>query len=262
MERWAKEHPEVMQMTSEFVKEFSREQDPVVAVAEKEGTREGKIAWALLGSDLFQEISLPIFTALFEQLQQEFPEDRLWAFPLATGDEIRRAVQKSLGKHSWPLKESVPGIFWSVGNFIRRHSPVDTWASSTPGKEIFRSLGEIFFMGKGAYRPKAVWTLSRLFSPAPRGLGILASGKVRKSPAPFPFGLRQWIGLSGLGADFGYAEMGEPAKRRLAAAVCKALSPEDPRIAAHAFTFFGESPTAQPFLLQLVEYSRSAARNR
>lgn len=261
MERWAKEHPEVMQMTSEFIKEFSSVQDPVVAVAEKEGTVEGKIAWVLLGSCLFQEISLPTFTALFEQLQKEFPENRLWAFPLATGDEIRCAVRNSIGKYSWPLRESVPGIFWSIGNFIRRHSPTDSWAASS-GKEIFRSLGEIFFMGKGAYRPKAVWAVSRLFSPEPRGLGILVSGKWRKSPPPFPFGLRQWIGLSGLGADFGYSEMSEPAKRKLAADVCKMLSPEDPRIAAHAFSFFGESPAAKPFFLQLVEYSRSTMRNR
>lgn len=255
--RWAKEHPEVMRMTAEYVRSFRNEPDPVVAVAQNAETLEGKIAWVLLGSCLYQEIPLSVFRPLLESLFQKYPGERLWTFPLPTEAEIRGVVRRQVRSYSWQLEESVPGIFWSVGSFVRRRRSLKEWLENSQIPDVWRSLGEIFFMGKRAFRPKALWALSRLYSPFPRGLGALREGAAVQTPVPFPYGLRSWIGIVGLGRDVGYAEMDEVGKRRLAASVCKELSPGDPREAAHAFLFFRESPSAEPFFLQLKNFCLS-----
>lgn len=238
---WEKEHPDVMQVTADFVRYFQNTPDPVVAVAGRANTLEAKIAWVLLGSCLSQEISIPLLQKVLEALFQKFPDEKLWTFPLPTESVILETVRSAKKTYDWPVEESVPGIFWSVGNFVRRRTPLAGWASSTAYKGILRDLGEIFFMGKGAYRPKAIWATSRLFSPSPRGLGISRlsiSGDL--IPVPFAFGVRSWIGLVGMGKDIDYANLDEPHKRKINLSICRYLSPKDPRIAAHAFQFFEE----------------------
>lgn len=247
--QWEKEHPDVMKETAEFVRSFESVPDPIVAVAEQAKDPEAKIAWVLLGSCLSQEIPLPLLQKVLQALYQKFPAERLWTFPLPTEAEIIETVRSAKKTFAWPVEESVPGIFWSVGNFVRRRTPLTGWASSTEYKGILRDLGEIFFMGKSAYRPKAIWATSRLFSPAPRGLGLARQnipGDI--IPVPFAFELRSWIGLVGMGKDIGYANMDEPRKRKLNLSICKALSPKDPRAAAHAFQFFEEPmPSGESF---------------
>jgi len=238
---WEKEHPEIMKMTADFVRYFQNTPDPIVAVAEKASTLEAKIAWVIFGSCLSQEIPLPLLKKVLDALFQKFPNEALWTFPLPTEASILETVRFAKKTFDWPVEESVPGIFWSVGNFVRRRTPLAGWTSSTSYKGILRDLGEIFFMGKGAYRPKAIWTSSRLFSPAPRGLQIARlaiPGDI--IPVPFAFELRSWIGLVGMGKAIGYAEMDEAHKRKLNLSICKALSPKDPRMVSHAFQFFEE----------------------
>ena len=239
--QWEKEHPEIMKATANFVRYFQNAPDPIVAVAGKANTLEAKIAWVLFGSCLSQEIPLSLLQKVLNALFQKFPSEALWSFPLPTEASILETVRSAKGTFDWPVEESVPGIFWSVGNFVRRRTPLAGWAFSTSYKGILRDLGEIFFMGKAAYRPKAIWATSRLFSPAPRGLGIsrlAISGDI--IPVPFAFEVRNWIGLVGMGKVVGYAEMDEAHKRKLNLSICKALSPKDPRMASHAFQFFEE----------------------
>lgn len=239
--RWEREHPEVMKATADFVRLFENEPDPVVAVSGKAETLEARIAWTLFGSALAQEISPCLLQKTLDSLFERFPGERLWSFPLAMEAEIRKAVRRAKKTFAWSLEESVPGIFWSAGNFVRRRSPLAGWASSSSIRGILRDLGEIFFMGKGAYRPKAILAVSRMFSPPPRGLGVLRTdfpGDVH--PVPFALGARRWIGFVGPGQEIRYREMDETKKRHLGVTLARALSPEDPWKAAHALQFFCE----------------------
>ncbi|MBP5246364.1 MAG: hypothetical protein J6Z31_00675 [Fibrobacter sp.] len=239
--QWEKEHPDIIQVTADFVRYFQDTPDPIVSVAKKADTLEAKIAWVLLGSCLSQEIPLMLLQKVLDALFQKFPGEKLWTFPLPTEAAILETVRSAKKTFDWPVEESVPGIFWSVGNFVRRRTPLVSWASSTAYKGILRDLGEIFFMGKGAYRPKAIWATSRLFSPEPRGLGIphgVNPGDL--IPVPFAFEVRSWIGLVGMGKAIGYGDLDEAHKRKLNLSICKTLSPKDPRIAAHSFQFFEE----------------------
>lgn len=252
--RWEREHPEIMRATAAFVRFFENVPDPVVAVAEKAETLEGKIAWALFGSALSQEIPLELLQKTLDSLFRSFPGERLWTFPLATESGIREAVRSGKKTFDWPLEESVPGIFWSVGNFVRRRTPLAGWASSTSFRGILRDLGEIFFMGKGAYRPKAILAVSRMFSPLPRGLGVLRTNSpTDEIPVPFAFGARRWIGFVGPGKEIGYGEMDDAKKRHLGVTLSKALSPSDPWKASHAFQFFLEKSPEGALCSRLTE---------
>lgn len=256
--RWEREHPEVMKATADFVRVFENEPDPVVAVCEKAETLEARIAWTLFGSALAQEIPSCLLQKTLASLFESFPGERLWKFPLATEAQIRKTVRLAKKTFAWPLEESVPGIFWSVGNFVRRRSPLAGWASSTSFRGILRDLGEIFFMGKGAYRPKAILAVSRMFSSPPRGLGVLRSnfpGDLH--PVPFALGARRWIGFVGPGQEIRYREMNETKKRHLGVTLAKTLSPEDPWKAAHALQFFCEpSPNGMVCSLRTDSCSR------
>ena len=252
--RWEREHPEIMRATAAFVRFFENVPDPVVAVAEKAETLEGKIAWALFGSALSQEIPLELLQKTLDSLFRSFPGERLWTFPLATESGIREAVRSGKKTFDWPLEESVPGIFWSVGNFVRRRTPLAGRASSTSFRGILRDLGEIFFMGKGAYRPKAILAVSRMFSPYPRGLGVLRTNSpTGEIPVPFVFGARRWIGFIGPGKEIGYGEMDDAKKRHLGITLSKALSPKDPWKASHAFQFFLEKSPEGALCSRLTE---------
>lgn len=255
--RWEKEHPDVMRATAEFVRFFENVPDPVVSVSEKAGTLEAKIAWVIFGSALSQEIPLCLLQKTLGALLKKFPGNALWEFPIPKEADIRKAVRTGKKTFDWPLEESVPGIFWSVGNFVRRHSPLTGWASSTSFREILRSFGEIFFMGKGAYRPKAILAVSRIFSPRPRGLGVLHTNYAGDVfPVPFAFGARRWIGFVGPGREIGYGKMPEEKKRNLGVSLVRTLSRSDPWKASHAMQFFCE-PSADGFLC--AELSKSCA---
>ncbi|PWK96630.1 hypothetical protein [Hallerella porci] len=246
--RWEKEHPDIMRGTAAFVRFFANVPDPVVAIANRASTLESKMAWTLLGTCIEQGIPLSLLQKVLNALFENFPDEKLFAFPIPAENEIQKVVRAAKKTYDWPEEECVPGIFFSVGNFVRRRSPLPGWAASTSLQGILRDLGEIFFMGKGAYRPKAILSISRLFSPAPRGLGVLRTQFQNDiSPVPFAFGIRRWIGLIGPGKEIGYAEMDETRKRKLALSLCKALARKDPRMTAHAFQFFLE-PSEHGFI--------------
>lgn len=239
--QWEREHPDVMRATAEFVRIFREVPDPIISVAKKALSLEAKIAWVLFGSCLHQEISLPDLQRILEAIYEKFPGKRLWSFPLATESEILQAVEQGRAPVSWSLAKSVPGIFWSVGNFVRRRLPLTGWAFSSSNQGMLRDLGEIFFMGKGAYRPKAIEALARIFSEAPRGLGISKSqADFGPLPVPFSFGARLWIGYIGPGKEIGYSSKTEIQKRSLGISLSKTLCPGDPLAASHAFQFFWE----------------------
>lgn len=230
-----------MRATAEFVRFFREVPDPIVSVAKRAPTLEAKIAWVLFGSCLHQEISLSDLQKILAAIYENFPGERLWTFPLPTEAEILEAVNHAKGRLAWTLTNSVPGIFFSVGNFVRRRSPLTGWAFSSAVKELLRDLGEIFFMGKGAYRPKAIEALARIFSKDPRGLGVSKSfSEADPLPIPFAFGARLWIGFIGPGQEIRYAEKTEIQKRKLGISLSKTLSPDDPMAASHAFEFFWE----------------------
>ena len=241
--RWEKENPDIMQATKEFVHLFQSVPDPIVDIAKKAETEEARIAWCLLGCALFQEISFPTFRRVFGALFEAYPQDRLWEFPLPEEKMLLKISREALGKIAWNLGEQVPGIFWSVGAFVRHHRPLADWITSRDVKGIWRDLGEIHFMGKQAYRPKAIYAIKRLTSPVPLGLGLCCSPSEAKCPMPFTMGCRRWIGFVGPGKALHYSEMEEEKKQKLGRSLYSALAPGNEMAAAHALQFFLEDGT-------------------
>ena len=115
----------MIKATGEFVALFKNVADPVLSVACKQPTLQGKIAWVLLGSALYQQRTYIEIKKLLENLSQEFPDDKLWALPVPGGSRISKVIQKTFTHNHWSLTKETPGIFWSVGLFVRHQDDLE-----------------------------------------------------------------------------------------------------------------------------------------
>ena len=125
--RFASDEPALFQSTVDFVQLFCDVPDPVLAVTSKIESLDARIAWTLLGTDLFQDRSYGEIGRLLSALYERFPGDKLWTLPVPTGPEIEAVVESTFGSRNWSLFKNVAGIFWSVGLFVRRHPDLESW---------------------------------------------------------------------------------------------------------------------------------------
>ena len=243
--RFIHDEPGLFKATVAFVERFAKVQDPVVQVAKKCSTSNGKIAWVLLGTALFQNCSFSEISALMNALYQKFPGERLWSLPVPKDSEIDECVRSVFAGRGWALVEHASGIFWSVGHFVRRHENLQAWLLSRTPMEMWRDLGEIYFMGKGNPRPKACAAIFRLTSTAPVGLGLCpgqsADGTpVRFPPLPLTMGGRRFLSILGPGKGDKFSELEASVKQKMANEFFTALAPANPYVAAHGVQFFLE----------------------
>ena len=248
VKRFAAEEPALFKATQEFVQIFAHVPDPVLAVAARAKDANAQMAWALLGTDLFQDRSCTEMASLLSALYAEFPDEKLWTLPVPTASKINAVVQRTFGSNNWSLFEHVAGIFWSVGLFVRHHENLVAWAAERTPAEIWRDLGEIYFMGKKSVRPKACAAIYRLLMPAPLGLGIAfrtpekrARGMSVMPPLPLTMGMRRFLAILGPARDADFSGLEPERKQKLAETFCAALCPENPYVAAHALQFFLET---------------------
>jgi len=217
VERFIHDEPALFKATAEFVRLLARTPDPVLAVAAKENDVDARIAWTLLGTALFQDVSYPEFESLMRALNQEFPSEKLWELPVPKAKEIESCVESAFGSCSWSMFENVSGIFWSVGHFVRRHGSLLEWLKSRTPEEIWRDLGEIYFMGKGNPRPKACAAIYRMLAPVPVGLGLdcAETQTMKWPPLPLTMGSRRYLSILGPAND-GFADLEPSQKQKLA----------------------------------------------
>ncbi len=229
-----------------FVEMFSTVPDPVLQVARKADSINGKIAWTLLGTALFQNCSYSEISALLNALYEKFPNEKLWALPVPKESEIAECISQVWGNRSWSMAEHTSGIFWSVGHFVRRHEDLLGWLNSRTPAEVWRDLGEIYFMGKGNPRPKACAAIYRLISAAPVGLGLETARpqnpneKIKMPSLPMTMGARRFLAILGPAAEGDFASLDSTAKQKMANEMFIALNPENPYFASHALQFFLE----------------------
>ena len=93
--RFASDEPALFQSTVDFVQLFCDVPDPVLAVTSKIESLDARIAWTLLGTDLFQDRSYGEIGRLLSALYERFPGDKLWTLPVPTGPEIEAVVESS-----------------------------------------------------------------------------------------------------------------------------------------------------------------------
>lgn len=238
---FVRSEPALFQACREFVAMFASVPDPIVAVAVKADSVTAKMAWTLLGSTLFQDRSYPEIGSLMEKLFERFPNEKLWTLPVPKASEIEEVVESVFHCRYWSIFEHVAGIFWSVGLFVRHHGGnLETWASSRCPEEIWRDLGEIYFMGKGNPRPKACAAFYRLIAPAPRGLGVSYKLAKKMLPLPLTMGCRRFLAFLGPAKDNDFSEMSPDRKQALATETLCTLDKEDPYKPAHSLQFFLE----------------------
>lgn len=222
VKRFIHDEPAVFKATAEFVRLFARMEDPVLAVAAREKTIEARIAWTLLGTVLFQDVSYPEFVALLQALNEKLPGEKLWTLPVPKAQEIEACVESAFGCRTWSMFENVAGIFWSVGLFVRRHLDLAGWLRSRTPEEIWRDLGEIYFMGKGNPRPKVCAAIYRLLAPAPVGLSLDSAPSPKMPLLPLTMGVRRYLSILGPASD-GFADLEPAQKQKLATDMYVAL---------------------------------------
>lgn len=254
VKRFMIDEPGLFKATAGFVDLFVKVPDPVLQVARKCASVNGKIAWTLLGTALFQDCSFSLISALLNLLFEKFPEDKLWTLPVPKDSEIEDCVREAMNGCCWSVSEHASGIFWSVGHFVRRHENLEAWLSSRSPREVWRDLGEIYFMGKGNPRPKACAAIYRMISPAPVGLGLQTRPADPQNPAdskmpslPLTMGARRFLSILGPGKDDKFAELPPATKQKMANEFYVALAVAQSKVAlshpyaaAHALQFFLE----------------------
>jgi len=245
--RFARENPHIVEAARSFILEFDSVPDPVVKVASLAEDENSQIAWVLLGSVIFQNLSFFQMASVLEALFNAFPNKKLWETPVPKASDIKAVVQKALKKESWALLDHAPGMFWSVGFFIRRHFPLNIWLTSRNEAEIWRDLGEIYFMGKKNIRPKVMSAIHRLKSNSPLGLGLTIREGKSKLPFPISMGSRRFMGFIGPGKEDDFANWTPEKKIIEVNDFYKILSPMAIDKAAHGLSFFLE-PGEKDFL--------------
>ena len=222
VKRFIHDEPALFKATAEFVRLLARIDDPVLMVAKLEKGANERIAWTLLGSALFQDVSYPEFVTLLQALNEKFPGEKLWTLPVPKAQDIESCVESAFGCRTWSLFENVAGIFWSVGLFVRRHGNLQEWLTSRTPEEIWRDLGEIYFMGKGNPRPKVCAAIYRLLAPAPVGLSLDCAHSPKWPPLPLTMGARRYLSILGPASD-GFADLEPAQKQKLATDMYVAL---------------------------------------
>ena len=222
VKRFIHDEPALFKATAEFVRLFARIDDPVLTVAKQEKGANERIAWTLLGTALFQDVSYPEFVTLLQALNEKFPGEKLWTLPVPKAQDIEACVESAFGCRTWSMFENVAGIFWSVGLFVRRHGNLQEWLKSCTPEEIWRDLGKIYFMGKGNPRPKVCAAIYRLLAPAPVGLSLDCAPSPKWPPLPLTMGARRYLSILGPASD-GFADLEPAQKQKLATDMYVAL---------------------------------------
>ncbi len=222
VKRFIHDEPALFKATAEFVRLFARIEDPVLMVAKQEKGANERIAWTLLGTVLFQDVSYPELVTLLQALNEKFPGEKLWMLPVPKAQDIEACVESAFGCRTWSMFENVAGIFWSVGLFVRRHGNLQGWLKSRTPEEIWRDLGEIYFMGKGNPRPKVSAAIYRLLAPAPVGLSLDCAPTPQWPPLPLTMGVRRYLSILGPASD-GFADLEPAQKQKLATDMYVAL---------------------------------------
>lgn len=248
--RFVQDEPVLFKATQDFVSMFADVPDPVLSVARRANGLNAQMAWTLLGTALFQDRSYTEIARLLEALYAKFPDEALWTLPVPTAGDINGIVAETFGSRNWSMFEHVAGIFWSVGLFARRHVDLAAWTRERTPEEMWRDLGEIYFMGKKSVRPKACAAIYRLLAPAPLGLGVEFRGDVRPAgtkkctvmpPLPLTMGARRFLAILGPARDAGFADLEPEKKQKLANEFFSAVSKDEPYRSAHALQFFLEA---------------------
>ena len=222
VKRFIHDEPALFKATAEFVRLFARIEDPVLTVAKQEKGANERIAWTLLGTALFQDVSYPELVTLLQSLNEKFPGEKLWTLPVPKAQDIEACVESAFGCRTWSMFENVAGIFWSVGLFVRRHENLQEWLRSRTPEEIWRDLGEIYFMGKGNPRPKVCAAIYRLLAPAPVGLSLDCAPSPKWPLLPLTMGARRYLSILGPASD-GFADLEPAQKQKLATDLYVAL---------------------------------------
>lgn len=222
VKRFIHDEPALFKATAEFVRLFARIDDPVLMVARQEKGANERIAWTLLGTALFQDASYSEFVTLLQALNEKFPGEKLWTLPVPKAQNIEACVESAFGCRTWSMFENVAGIFWSVGLFVRRHGNLREWLKSRTPEELWRDLGEIYFMGKGNPRPKVCAAIYRLLAPAPVGLSLDCAPSPKWPPLPLTMGARRYLSILGPAND-GFADLEPLQKQKLATDMYVAL---------------------------------------
>ena len=241
--RFLQDEPVLGRALCLFVECFSNLDDPVLQVAGKFADDNSKIAWTLLGTALYQDLRIDEIGALLSGLAKKYPAEKLWTLPVPKGGDIEAVAESALGGRGWSLFKNVAGIFWSVGFFVRRHSDLKGWVLGSTPEEMWRDLGEIYFMGKHGARPKACAAIYRLCGKQPAGLGYAASRGLKRfrwPDLPLTMGARRFLSIMGPAREGGFADLLPEQKQKMMNEFCVALYPENPYAVAHSLQFYLE----------------------
>jgi hypothetical protein len=228
---------------SQWILKASKLKDPLVEAASAASALHEKINWLLYACALQQGINLDSLQKFITELQKDIKD--IAELPAPAENLILSKIAKC-NLRDWSLAPQVAGIAWSVSRFARaRGNRLDLSIKKSLPADIWRSCGEIFYMGKNAIRPKALGFLFRVRSFAEPA--AVAERSRSDAPLPSSSGARRWMIQEKI------YNVEESAKEKLLTAnsLYKELCPKTPALACHALQFFAE-PLESGYFCQRV----------
>lgn len=239
--------------TQKWISALAGTEDPFVAVCQALPDPH-KEEWLLLACALHQAIGLQALSELLARVIHQLGVDALVRLPVVRESTLCDLLGHEKLDRNWELATQFPGIFWSVGRFLRnRGKPFHLWLNETAPRDIWRACGEIHFMGRSSsVRPKVLAFLHRLQAPSPAGLGIPLKNEGGTPPLPASGGARRWLAWIGPWESSGYSNASPARKQQILDGLYRRLNPESPWLACHSLQFFTEAASNSYYCSRIV----------
>ncbi len=154
------------QTVSDYLNAFKAEQRPQM--------RAGLV---LLAGSLNQGIRSERLFNFLEGLVKKYGAE-LFALPAPQQADLQKDVASITHTKYWEIKDQVPGIIWSVGDFIRNNECNELIQQKSYSEVIQKFSTELFYMGAHSEtKVKAKRVYNWLALPAPVGIGLHAEPK-------------------------------------------------------------------------------------
>ncbi len=154
------------QTVSDYLDAFKPEQRPQM-----------RAALVLLAGCLNQGIRSERLFNFLEGLVKKYGSD-LFGLPAPQQADLQRDVTHITRTKYWEIKDQVPGIIWSVGDFIRKNDCKELIQQKSYDAVIQKFSTELFYMGAHSEtKIKAKRAYNWLALPSPVGIGLHSETK-------------------------------------------------------------------------------------
>ena len=181
---WVKDNPQLVKQIKDFVYQYEKTPSLIASFFQSEAFEffhrqnsqslsTNQSSCLILIGALNQEYPLEKIIGFVEKLLVHF-STRLFIVPVISHEELQAFIQKEELIEFWKLKPQVPGIIWSVAQFVNKYS-LEKIISQTERFQVIQILTQnVFYMGKHSeIKAKANFIYNHAVTDFPYSIGLM-----------------------------------------------------------------------------------------